>query len=144
MENTEIENEISKLCSQFQQMNNPGVLQIMTELEKLDSVFSNSDTPLHIHCRWITAFANLQCLKPENSLGAEVQVNSLLQFMASSSCVARALACSLLRIFCVALNPLGQHITTQGFIHLSIEIQGHPTLRMAHTYLCIVIQFYRV
>ena len=113
MEREKIEEEFSRICSRFQDTK-PSIHQTMNEIEKLDSSLSCCVTPLHIKCRCITAVANLECFKPENSLGAEVQVNSLLKYMASSCCVVRALACSLMRVFCAALDPIGQHITTQG------------------------------
>lgn len=124
-----LEREILKICSHFQH-SYPSMHQTMAEIEKLDSSFSTNAAPLHIKCRWITAVANLPCFKPDSSLGAEVQVNSLLQFMASSSCAVRALACSLMRIFCVALNPLGSHVTTQGlYTYVNIFIHGRGKTR---------------
>ena len=86
----------------------------MKDAEKLNKTFESRSISLMLEVRLVTALVNHPCLLPENLLNAEVQVNSLLPYLSSSCRWVRSLACSLLRVFTLRLDPNGQHFETQG------------------------------
>ncbi|KAK3756004.1 hypothetical protein QZH41_013192 [Actinostola sp. cb2023] len=126
------EREVILFCSKY---NNRGskatVHELMEDVDKFSAVsIFKSDIPLHVQCRWLTAIANQPWLIPNNSSIAEVQVNSLLQYMSSSNLWVRSLACSVVRVFSGELNPNGVHIITQVTIickNLMTTIEGSMT-----------------
>ena len=107
----------------------PTVHEAMKDAEKLNNTFESRPVSLILECRMVTAVANHPCFLPENHLNAEVQVNSLLPYLSSPCRWVRSLACSLLRVFTLGLDPKGQHFETQGkkncslmFLCLLVEV----------------------
>lgn len=110
------EREVIMFCSKYNNLTTKATVHdLMEDVEKFSTnIIFKPDIPLHVQCRWLTAIANQPWLVPDNSSIAEVQVNSLLQYMSSSNLWVRSLACSLVRVFSGELNPNGEHIITQG------------------------------
>jgi hypothetical protein len=118
------EKEVILFCSKYNnRATKATVHDLMKDVEQFSTVsIFKSEIPLHVQCRWLTAIANQPWLIPENNSSAEVQVNSLLQYMSSSNLWVRSLACSLVRVFSGELNPSGEHIVTQGLSFYSYVI----------------------
>ena len=117
MENTNThttcEEDILLLLRKYD-VSRPTVHEAMKDAEKLNNTFESRSVSLIFECRLVTAVANHPCFLPENPLNAEVQVNSLLPYLSSPCRWVRSLACSLLRVFTLGLDPKGQHFETQG------------------------------
>ncbi|XP_048575434.1 uncharacterized protein LOC116616374 [Nematostella vectensis] len=111
----ELEQEVMAFCSHYtSKVPKHSVHELMHDVEQFsNNLLSKLAVPLHVQCRWLTAIANQPWLIPESYASAEVQVNALLQYMSSSCVWVRSLACSLIRVFCIELNPRGEHILTQ-------------------------------
>ena len=107
------EEDVLLLCRKYD-ISRPTVHEVMKDTEKLNKTFESRSISLMLEVRLVTALANHSCLLPENPLNAEVQVNSLLPYLSSPCRWVRSLACSLLRVFTLGLNPNGQHFETQG------------------------------
>ena len=107
------EEDVLFLCRKYD-ISRPTVHEVMKDAEKLNKTFESRSISLMLEVRLVTALANHPCLLPENLLNAEVQVNSLLPYLSSSCRWVRSLACSLLRVFTLRLDPNGQHFETQG------------------------------
>ena len=113
------EEEVLHLFQKYDK-SRPTVHEAMSDAEQLNNNFTSRLASLQpspsliLECRLVTAVANHPCFVPENSLNAEVQVNSLLPYLSSTCRWIRSLACSLLRVFASGLDPKGQHFETQG------------------------------
>ncbi|CAH3019537.1 unnamed protein product [Porites evermanni] len=106
------EEDVLLLCRKYD-ISRPTVHEVMKDAEKLNKTFESRSISLMLEVRLVTALANHPCLLPENPLNAEVQVNSLLPYLSSPCRWVRSLACSLLRVFTLGLDPNGQHFETQ-------------------------------
>lgn len=107
------EEDVLLLCRKYD-ISRPTVHEVMKDAEKLNKTFESRSLSLMLEVRLVTALANHPCLLPENPLNAEVQVNSLLPYLSSPCRWVRSLACSLLRVFTLGLDPNRQHFETQG------------------------------
>lgn len=121
------EEDVLLLCRKYD-ISRPTVHEVMKDAEKLNKTFESRSISLMLEVRLVTALANHPCLLPENPLNAEVQVNSLLPYLSSPCRWVRSLACSLLRVFTLGLDPNGQHFETQGkkinTVLFGIEVKG--------------------
>ena len=121
------EEDVLLLCRKYD-ISRPTVHEVMKDAEKLNKTFESRSISLMQEVRLVTALANHPCLLPENPLNAEVQVNSLLPYLSSPCRWVRSLACSLLRVFTLGLDPNGQHFETQGkkinTLLFGIEVRG--------------------
>ena len=128
------EEAVLQLCQSYNQ-SKPTVHDAMKDAEKLENLISSSSSiPVNLECKLLTAVANHPCFVPENSLNAEVLVNSLLPYLSSPCCWVRSLACSFLRVFTARLDPTGQHIATQGnwkWLFITAKFPHNPILHYA-------------